>query len=137
MEKIQLHSKWTFVRKYIISIWMLLAALFMLYSTFIENSWCALIIILLLINGIVFTIRKFLFPLKNVYLDKVNKKIMVDYWHEIIEIPIAGIEKLEEQSRLGKIIHVKLNSVTNFGSEFIFVPKNNDIISEIVYLKKN
>lgn len=135
MEKTQLHSKFTFLRKYILPSWMILAGLFMLYSKIAEKNWIAVILIIFVINGIVYTVRKFLFPLRNVFLDKVNRKIMVEYRNEIIEIPVSEIGKVEEQSRLGKIINVKLNSVTNFGSEFIFVPKNNTVMGEIIELK--
>lgn len=135
MDKIQLHSKLTFFRKYILPIWMTIVSLFFLYSTIIEKKWIAVIIILFVINGIVYTVRKFLFPLKNVFLDKVNRKIMVEYQNEIIEIPINEIGKIEEQSRLGKIINVKLISETNFGSEFIFIPKDKNVIREITELK--
>ena len=114
---------------------MILAGLFMLYSKIAEKNWIAVILIIFVINGIVYTVRKFLFPLRNVFLDKVNRKIMVEYRNEIIEIPVSEIGKVEEQSRLGKIINVKLNSVTNFGSEFIFVPKNNTVMGEIIELK--
>ena len=135
MEKIQLHSKLTFLRKYILSIWMIILGLFLLYSAIVEKKWIAVIIILFVINGIVYTIRKFLFPLKNVFLDKANGKVLVEYRNEIIEIPISEIGKIEEQSRLGKIINVKLSSETNFGSEFIFIPKNKNVIREILELK--
>ena len=131
MEKIQLHSKLTFLRKYILPIWMLFAGIFMLISTIAEKNWIAVIIIGLLLNGIIYTVRKFLFPLRNVFLDKENRKIIVEYRNEIIEFPITEIDKIEEQSRLGKIINVKLNSKMNFGSEFIFVPKNKNVIREI------
>ena len=136
MEKIQLHSKLTFTRKYIIPIWMLFTGLFILYSTIIEKNWIAGIIVGLLINGIIYTIRKFLFPLKNVFLDKENKKIIVEYRNEIVEIPVTEIVKVEEQSRLGKIINVKLNSKMKFGSEFIFVPKNKNVFHQIMELRR-
>ncbi len=136
MEKIQLHSKLTFLRKYILSIWMLCAGIFMFISTIVEKNWIAVIIIGLVLNGIIYTVRKFLFPLRNVFLDKENKKIIVEYRKEIIEIPITQIEKIEEQSRLGKIINVKLNSKLNFGTEFIFVPKNENIYREIMELRR-
>ena len=135
MEKIQLHSKLTFLRKYILSSWMIFAGVFMLYATISSQNWIAVIIILLVINGIVYTVRKFLFPLRNVFLDKVNRKMLVEYRNEMIEIPISEIGKIEEQSRLGKILNVKLNLKTKFGSELIFVPKNNNIIREILELK--
>ena len=134
MEKIQLHSKLSFIRKYIIQIWMLFAGLFIFYSTIVEKNWIAVIIVGLVINGIIYTIRKFLFPLKNVFLDKENKKIIVEYRNEIVEIPVTEIVKVEEQSRLGKIINVKLNSKMKFGSEFIFVPKNKNVFHEIMEL---
>lgn len=135
MEKIQLHSKLTFLRKYILPIWMLFAGIFMLISTITEKNWIAVIIIGLLLNGIIYTVRKFLFPLRNVFLDKENRKIIVEYRNEIIEFPITEIDKIEEQNRLGKIINVKLNSKMNFGSEFIFVPKNKNVIREIMESK--
>ena len=135
MEKIQLHSKLTFLRKYILPIWMLFAGIFMLISTITEKNWIAVIIIGLLLNGIIYTVRKFLFPLRNVFLDKENRKIIVEYRNEIIEFPITEIDKIEEQNRLGKIINVKLNSKMNFGSEFIFVPKNKNVICEIMESK--
>lgn len=131
MEKIQLHSKLTFLRKYILPIWMLFAGIFMLISTIAEKNLIAVIIIGLFLNGIIYTVRKFLFPLRNVFLDKENRKIIVEYRNEIIEFPITEIDKIEEQSRLGKIINVKLNSKMNFGSEFIFVPKNKNVIRDI------
>lgn len=135
MEKIQLHSKLTFLKKYIISSWMLLAGLFLLYTTISSKDWIAVIIILFVINGIVYTIRKFLFPLRNVFLDKANRKILVEYKNEIIEIPISTVEKVEEQSRLGKILNVKLNLKTKFGNEFVFIPKDNKVIREIIELR--
>ena len=136
MEKIQLHSKLTFLRKYILPIWMLIAGLFMFISSIAEKNWIAVIIIGLVLNGIIYTVRKFLFPLRNVLLDKENRKIIVQYRNENIEIPVAEIEKIEEQSRLGTIINVKLNSKTNFGSEFIFVPKNKNVFREIMELRR-
>lgn len=108
----------------------------MFISTIVEKNWIAVIIIGLVLNGIIYTVRKFLFPLRNVFLDKENKKIIVEYRKEIIEIPITQIEKIEEQSRLGKIINVKLNSKLNFGTEFIFVPKNENIYREIMELRR-
>ncbi|MBD8019153.1 hypothetical protein P0M11_12910 [Kaistella sp. PBT33-4] len=136
MEKIQLHSKLTFIRKYIIPIWMIFVGSFILYSTIIEKNWIALIIVALVLNGMIYTIRKFLFPLKNVFLDKENKKIIVEYRNEIVEIPVTEIVEVDEQSRLGKIINVKLNSKMNFGSEFIFVPKNKNVFREIMELRR-
>lgn len=106
---------------------MIILASFFLYSAILEKNWIAVIIILFVINGIVYTVRKFLFPLKNVFLDKANGKILVEYRNEIIEIPTSEIGKIEEHSRLGKIINVKLISETNFGSEFIFIPKNKNV----------
>ena len=103
----------------------------MLVSTIVEKNWIAVIIIGLVLNGIIYTVRKFLFPLRKVFLDKENRKIIVEYRNEIIEFPITEIDKIEEQSRFGKIINVKLNSKMNFGSEFIFVPKNKNVIREI------
>ena len=136
MEKIQIHSKFTLFRKYILLIWMIFLGLFILYSTMVEKNWIALIIVGLLLNGIIYTIRKFLFPLKNVFLDKENKKIIVEYPNEIVAIPVSEIVKVEEQSRLGKIINVKLNSKMNFGSEFIFIPKNKNVFREIMELRR-
>ena len=135
MEKTQLHSKLTFLRKYIISSWLLLTGLFLLYTTIVSENWIAVIVILFVINGIVYTIRKFLFPLRNVFLDKVNRKILVEYKNEIIEIPISTVAKVEEQSRLGKILNVKLNLKTKFGNEFVFIPKDDRVIREIRELK--
>jgi sporulation protein YlmC with PRC-barrel domain len=89
----------------------------------------------LVVSGIVHTVRKFLFPLRNVFLDKVNRKILVEYRNEIIVIPISTVEKIEEQSRLGKILNVKLNLTTKFGNEFVFIPKDNKVIREITELK--
>ena len=136
MEKIQLHSKFTLFRKYILPIWMIIAGLFILFSTIAEKNWIALIIVGLVLNGIIYTIRKFLFPLKNVFLDKENKKIIVEHRNEIVEIPVTEIVKVEEQSRIGKIINVKLNSKMKFGSEFIFVPKNKNVFREIMELRR-
>jgi len=62
MEKIQLHSKFTFLRQYILPIWIIILGLFFLYSSIVEKKWIAAIIILFVINGIVYTVRKFLFP---------------------------------------------------------------------------
>ena len=115
---------------------MIFLGLFILYSTMVEKNWIALIIVGLLLNGIIYTIRKFLFPLKNVFLDKENKKIIVEYPNEIVAIPVSEIVKVEEQSRLGKIINVKLNSKMNFGSEFIFIPKNKNVFREIMELRR-
>ncbi len=115
---------------------MIIAGLFILFSTIIEKNWIALIIVGLVLNGIIYTIRKFLFPLKNVFLDKENKKIIVEHRNEIVEIPVTEIVKVEEQSRLGKIINVKLNSKMKFGSEFIFVPKNKNVFREIMELRR-
>ena len=135
MEKIQLHSKLTFFKKYIISSWLLLAGINLLYTSISNKDWIAVIIIVLVVSGIVHTVRKFLFPLRNVFLDKVNRKILVEYRNEIIVIPISTIEKIEEQSRLGKILNVKLNLTTKFGNEFVFIPKDNKVIREITELK--
>jgi hypothetical protein len=136
MEKIQIHSKLTFLRKYILPIWMLLAGIFMFISSIIEKNWIAVIIIGLVLNGIIYTVRKFLFPLRSVLLDKENRKIIVEYRNENIEIPVAEIEKIEELSRLGTIINVKLNSKMSFGSEFIFIPKNKNVFREIMELRR-
>ena len=136
MEKIQLHSKLTFLRKYILPIWMLISGIFMFISVIAAKSWVGLILIGLVLNGIIYAVRKFLFPLKNVFLDKESKKIIVEYRNGIIEIPITQIDKIEEQRRLGKIINVKLNSKMNFGSEFIFVPKNKNVFREIMELRR-
>ena len=136
MEKIQLHSKLTFLRKYILPIWMLISGIFMFISVIAAKSLVGLILIGLVLNGIIYAVRKFLFPLKNVFLDKESKKIIVEYRNEIIEIPITQIDKIEEQSRLGKIINVRLNSKMNFGSEFIFVPKNKNVFREIMELRR-
>jgi len=136
MEKIQLHSKLTFLRKYILPIWMLFSGIFMFTSVIVAKSWIGLILIGLILNGIIYAVRKFLFPLRNVFLDKESKKIIVEYRNEIIEIPITQIDTIEEQSRLGKIINVKLNSKMNFGSEFIFVPKNENVFREIMELRR-
>jgi hypothetical protein len=136
MEKIQLHSKLTFLRKYILPIWMLLVGTFIFISSILEKNWISVIIIGLVLNGIIYTVRKFLFPLRNVLLDKENRKIIVEYRNENIEIPVAEIEKIEEQSRLGTIINVKLNTKMSFGSEFIFVPKNKNVFREIMELRR-
>ena len=108
-------NKLTFLRKYILPIWMLFAGIFMFISAIATKSWIGVIIIGLVLNGIIYTVRKFLFPLRYVFLDIESKKIIVEYRNEIIEIPITQIDKIEEQSRLGKIISVKLNSKMNFG----------------------
>ena len=107
----------------------------MLYTTISNNDWIAVVIILFVINGMAYTIRKFLFPLRNVFLDKVNGKILVEFGNEMIEIPISAVEKIEEQSRLGKILNVKLNLKTKFGNEFVFIPKDDNVIREIRELK--
>lgn len=133
----QLHSKLTFLRKYILPIWMLFAGLFLLYSTISDRNWIAVIVILLVFNGIVYSVRNFFFPLRNVFLDKENRKMLVEYKNEIIEIPISDIVKIEEQSRLGKIINVKLNLKTRLGNEFIFIPKNSKVQNELINLKNN
>ena len=134
--KIQIHSKLTFLRKYILPIWMLGAGIFMFVSTIVVKNWIAVIITGLVLNGIIYNVRKFLFPLRNVFFDKENKIIIVEYRNGIIEIPVTQIEKIEEQNRLGKIINVKLNSKVNFGNEFIFVPKNENIFREIMELRR-
>ncbi len=115
---------------------MLLAGIFMFISSIIEKNWIAVIIIGLVLNGIIYTVRKFLFPLRSVLLDKENRKIIVEYRNENIEIPVAEIEKIEELSRLGTIINVKLNSKMSFGSEFIFIPKNKNVFREIMELRR-
>ena len=108
----------------------------MFISVIAAKSWVGLILIGLVLNGIIYAVRKFLFPLRNVFLDKESKKIIVEYRNEIIEVPITQIDKIEEQRRLGKIINVKLNSKMNFGSEFIFVPKNKNVFREIMELRR-
>ena len=137
MEKIQLHSKFTFFRKYVLSIWILFAGFFILYSTILNKNWIALIVILLVINGIVYSARKFLFPLRKVFIDKLNKNILVEYKNELVKISLSEIDKIEEQSRLGKILSVKLKSKSEFGNEFIFIPKDNKVIREILESKNN
>jgi hypothetical protein len=115
---------------------MLFAGIFMFISAIVAKSWIGVIIIVLVLNGIIYTVRKFLFPLRNVFLEKESKKIIVEYRNEIIEIPVTQIDKIEEQSRLGKIISVKLNSKMSFGSKFIFVPKNKNVVREIMEMRK-
>ena len=115
---------------------MLAAGIFMFYSQITERNWIAIIIIGLVLNGIIYSVLKFLFPLKKVFLNKENKKIIVEYRNETIEISVAEITKIEEQSRLGKIVNVQLNSKTKFGAEFIFIPRNSNVIREIMELKR-
>ena len=135
MEKIQLSSKFTFFKKYILPIWMIIAGIFMLYTTILSKNWFMVIVILFVINGMVYTARKFLFPLRNVFLDKENRKMIIEYKKEMIAIPISDIKKVEEQNILGKVLNIRLSQNSKFGTEIIFVPKNDFIIREIIELK--
>ena len=135
MEKIQLSSKFTFFKKYTLPIWMIIAGTFMLYTTILSKNWFMVIVILFVINGMVYTARKFLFPLRNVFLDKENRKMIIEYKKEMIAIPISDIKKVEEQNILGKVLNIRLSQNSKFGTEIIFVPKNDFIIREIIELK--
>ncbi|OXB00594.1 hypothetical protein B0A81_20685 [Flavobacterium plurextorum] len=135
MKKKQLSSKFTFLKKYILPIWMIIAGIFMLYTTILSKNWFMVIVILFVINGMVYTARKFLFPLRNVFLDKENRKMIIEYKKEMIAIPISDIKKVEEQNILGKVLNIRLSQNSKFGTEIIFVPKNDFIIREIIELK--
>lgn len=135
MQSIKLHSRFTFLKKYILSIWILLIAGVFIFATIKSKNWIGLIFALLLANGIIYMIRKFLIILRQVFLDTESGKIYVKHNGKLIQIPENSVTKIELENRIGNIIIVKLNTSTKFGNEFSFTPKDSTVLDKLDILK--
>ena len=93
-------------------------------SVIAAKSWVGLILIGLVLNGIIYAVRKFLFPLRNVFLDKESKKIIVEYRNGIIEIPKNSRAKYELDKESGMLMLDRvLYSSINYPANYGFIPK--------------
>ncbi|MDY3522017.1 hypothetical protein PG614_10290 [Riemerella anatipestifer] len=123
-------SKNPFLKKYLLSAYIISAFLFLLIISLIyKNLLLGVLMVVLLIN-MVWIVKKFLFPLKNVFLN--NEKSELTYRNKGIEynIPLKSIVEIKIQRRFGKIISVKYQNKFE-SKELMFIPKEKKLYKEL------
>ena len=136
----ELISKNPFLRKYLLSAYIMIAFLFLLIITIVyKNLLLGILMIVLLIN-MVWIIKKFFFPLKKVLLNNEKSELIFINNESQYNIPLKNVVEIKIQRIFGKIISLKYQNNLK-SEELMFIPKGNKIYEELYekinFSKKN
>ena len=123
----RLHSNLTIFWKYIFPVFSLFIILYYLILFINNESWILTAIILLVAVVLIGIIRSFYSKLKLVYLDEVNRQIIIKGKNSNVIFLIDEIKKIDKIKIFNVLLIIKINKGGS-EDEVIFVPKNSSLL---------